>query len=319
VARTKAPAGTAEAAAETISKSTVTLAVTGSDPRSGRTGQSTGSGVIMRDDGHILTNNHVVAIAADGGSVQIQLPDGSTRPAKVVGTDPTNDLAVVKLDDSSGVQAATFGDSADLKLGQPVLAMGAPLGLSGTVTLGIVSAVDRPVRTGDGNGVDAVIDAVQTDAAINPGNSGGPLVDMSGRVVGINSAIATVSGGGAPGSGQSGNIGVGFAIPANDAVKIAQQLIEKGKAEHATLGVKVQNRPDGPGAVLDVVDPNTPAEAGGLRNGDVVTKVGDRTVVDVDSLVAAIRDHDPGDKVEITYERAGKQAKTTVTLVGKST
>jgi putative serine protease PepD len=316
VAQTKAQAGTAEAAAEVISRSTVTIAVTGTDASTGRTGQATGSGVVLRADGYIITNNHVVALAANGGSVTVQLPDGSSRPAEVVGTDPTNDLAVVKLKDTSGLKAATFGDSSSLKLGQPVLAMGAPLGLSGTVTEGIVSAVNRPVRTGDGNGQDAVIDAVQTDAAINPGNSGGPLVDMSGRVVGINSAIATVSGASA-GGGQSGNIGVGFAIPANDAVKVAQQLIDKGSAQHATLGVSAQNSQDGSGAVIQEVQANTPAASAGLRNGDQIVKVGDRAVVDVDSLVAAVRDHDPGSKVDITYKRDGKQATVSVTLVGR--
>jgi putative serine protease PepD len=161
-----------------------------------------------------------------------------------------------------------------------------------------------------------VIDAIQTDAAINPGNSGGPLTDMSGRVVGINSAIATVSGASASG-GQSGNIGVGFAIPANDAVKVAQQLIAKGTAQHATLGVSAQTAPDGGGAAIQEVQANSPAASAGLRNGDVIVKVGDRAVVDVDSLVAAVRDHDPGSKVEITYKRDGKEAKATATLVGR--
>ncbi|MDQ1657513.1 MAG: putative serine protease PepD [Cryptosporangiaceae bacterium] len=316
VAQSKGTAGTAEAAADTISKSTVTLLVTGSDAQTGRSAQDTGSGVVLRDDGYIITNNHVIAAAASGGTVSVQLPDGTSRPATITGADQSNDIAVVKLKDSSGLKAATFGDSSSLKLGQPVLAMGAPLGLTGTVTEGIVSAVNRPVRTGDGSGVDAVIDAIQTDAAINPGNSGGPLVDLSGRVVGINSAIATVSGASAQGGGQSGNIGVGFAIPANDAIKIAQQLISKGSAQHATLGVSAQTADDGSGAVVAQIQPGQPAAAAGLKNGDEITKVGDRTVVDVDSLIAAIRDHDPGSKVQITYKRGGQVQTVTVTLVG---
>jgi putative serine protease PepD len=314
VSGSKAAPGTAEAAAATIAKSVVTLSVTGDDPRSGQSAQSTGSGVMMRKDGVILTNNHVVAAAGNGGTVTIHLPDGSTRPAKVIGTDPSNDLAVVKLDDASGLTAATFADSGALRIGQRVLAMGAPLGLRGTVTEGIISAVNRPVRTGDGNGQDAVIDAVQTDAAINPGNSGGPLVDMAGRVVGINSAIATVSGG----NGQAGNIGVGFAIPANDAVKIAQQLITRGSADHATLGVSAQNAPGGTGAAIEQVQPDAPAAKAGLRAGDVVTAVGNRPVIDVDSLVVAIRDHQPGESVEITYKRGGQTAKAKATLSGKA-
>jgi putative serine protease PepD len=173
------------------------------------------------------------------------------------------------------------------------------------------------VRTGDGTGQDAVIDAVQTDAAINPGNSGGPLVDLSGRVIGINSAIATVGGGdnGFPGqSTQSGNIGVGFAIPADDAVRIAQQLIADGTATHATLGVSAQDAADGAGATVASVVPGSPADKAGLRAQDVVTAIGDRRVIDVDSLVAAVRDHQPGDKVTVHYQRGGKEAKVEATL-----
>ena len=313
-AKAAAP-GTVEAAAATITPSVVTLRVTGSE--GGRTAQGTGSGVVLREDGHILTNNHVVAPAANGGTVQVFFSDGSSKEAKIVGRDPSNDLAVVKVNGASGLKAATFAGSSGLKIGQPVLAVGAPLGLSGTVTQGIISAVNRPVRTGDGTGQDAVIDAIQTDAPINPGNSGGALVDLSGRVIGINSAIATVGGGdnGAPGqSSQSGNIGVGFAIPADDAVRIAQQLISEGKASHATLGVSAQDSTEGAGATVMSVVGGSAASKIGLREGDVITAVGSRRVVDVDSLVAAVRDHEPGDKVTITYQRAGKTAKGDVTL-----
>ncbi len=309
------PAGTVEAAAATINPSVVTLQVAGSE--GGRTSQGTGSGVVIREDGYILTNNHVVAPAASGGTVRVFFSDGTEKDATIVGRDPSNDLAVVKVENSKGLKAATFAESATLKIGQPVVAVGAPLGLSGTVTQGIVSAVDRPVRTGDGTGQDAVIDAVQTDAAINPGNSGGPLVDLSGRVIGINSAIATVGGGqgGLPGqSSQSGNIGVGFAIPSDDAVKIAKQLIEKGKASHATLGVTAQDSSDGTGASVVSVVPGSAADKAKLRVNDVITAIGDRRVVNVDSLVAAVRDHESGGKVTVTYERGGKATKVDVTL-----
>ncbi len=315
-ASTKASAaGTVEAAASTIKPSVVTLQVQGT--AGGRESQGTGSGVIIREDGYILTNNHVVAPASDNGTIRVFFSDGSSKPAKIVGLDASNDLAVVKVDGVKDLKAATFADSAGVKIGQSVLAVGAPLGLSGTVTEGIVSAVNRPVRTGDGTGQDAVIDAVQTDAAINPGNSGGPLVDMSGRVVGINSAIATVGGnsGGLPGqSSQSGNIGVGFAIPADDAVEIAGQLIADGKAEHATLGVSAQDSEDGAGAVVASVVSGSPADKAGLSAQDVVTAINDRRIVDVDSLVAAVRDYKSGDKVSVTYTRGGKSTKVDATL-----
>ena len=220
-------AGTAEAAAATALKSVVTLNVTGGQE------SGTGSGVIIRADGYILTNQHVVAVAEDGGSVTATLPDGRTVPATIVGTDTVTDLAVVKVSES-GLTAATFADSDAVKIGQTVVAVGSPLGLDGTVTEGIVSALHRPTTGGSDNS--AVIDALQTDAAINPGNSGGPLVDLAGRVVGINQSIATAGSGG-PG-GSAGNIGIGFAIPSDTATRVAEQLITTGKATHAYLGVQ---------------------------------------------------------------------------------
>jgi putative serine protease PepD len=311
-ASTKATtAGTVEAAAATIKPSVVTLQVAGTS--NGREAQGTGSGVIIREDGYILTNNHVVEAAADNGTVRVFFSDGTNKAAKIVGRDPSNDLAVVKVE-ATGLKAAVFASSSSVRIGQSVIAVGAPLGLSGTVTEGIVSAVNRPVRTGDGTGQDAVIDAVQTDAAINPGNSGGPLVDMGGRVVGINSAIATVGGSSSGQSTQSGNIGVGFAIPADDAVQIAGQLIADGTADHATLGVSAQDSPDGVGAVVASVVSGSPAAKAGIKAQDVVTAIGDRQVVDVDSLVAAVRDHKAGDKITVTYTRAGKSAKVDATL-----
>ena len=308
--------GTPEAAAATIAPSVVTVEVTGQvgTPFGGTQSQSdTGSGVVIRSEGYVLTNNHVVAAAVDGGSVHVTLADGRTVSASIVGTDPSADLAVLKLDGVSGLTAATFAKSDDLKVGQAVLAVGAPLGLANTVTQGIVSTLHRPVRTGQSTNSQAVIDAVQTDAAINPGNSGGALVDLAGRVVGINSAIATAG-------GTSGNIGVGFAIPSETATKIADQIIRTGSATHAQIGVSVANAPSGTdgapglGALIQAVQSGGPAAKAGLQVGDVVTKVDDRRVTDADSLIVAVRSHDPGQTVTLTLTRSGAQKTLRVTL-----
>ncbi len=283
--------GSPQSAAATISPSVVTLAVT--TP----TGSGTGSGVVLRTDGTILTNDHVVA---DAQTVRITLADGRTAAARVLGTDPTSDLAVVRATGLTGLTAATFADSDALRVGQAVLAVGAPLGLSNTVTEGIVSTLHRPVRTGsDTSSEQSVIDAVQTDAAINPGNSGGALVDLAGRVVGINSAIATA------GSGSSGNIGVGFAIPGNAALRVAEDLLDDGVASHPQLGVSVGDTPDGTGALLRAVTPGGAAATAGLQAGDVVTAVGDRRTPGADALVVAVRAHAPGDTVTVTWVRGG--------------
>ena len=299
--------GTVESAAAAISPSVVTLAVR----RPG--GSGTGSGVVVRDDGHIVTNAHVVAGAVDGG-VEVLLSDGTQLPATVVGADPTSDLAVVRVARAEGLVAATFADSDALRVGQSVLAVGAPLGLSNTVTQGIVSTLHRPVRTRRGADSQAVIDAVQTDAAINPGNSGGALVDLAGRVVGIPSAIATTS-------GSSGSIGVGFAIPSNDAAEVAEEIIADGAATHAQVGISVGtatgSAPPGAttsGAVLSAVTAGGPADDAGLRAGDVVVRVGERPVSDADGLVVAVRGGDPGDRVLVTYRRGGREGTTTVVL-----
>jgi putative serine protease PepD len=305
-------AGTTEAAAKTAGPSVVTIEVTGRTQSTfGRTqAQSdTGSGVVIRADGYVLTNNHVVSAAAGGGSVSVTFSDGRTVPATIVGTDATSDLAVLKVDAAaSGLTAAVFADSDQLQVGQQVLAVGAPLGLSNTVTEGIVSTLHRPVATGEaGASAQSVIDAVQTDAAINPGNSGGALVDLAGRVVGINSAIAAVSS--SASGGQSGNIGVGFAISANTAAKVADQLIATGHATHAQIGVSVTDSTaattgaPGVGATLGQVSAGGPAAKAGLQSGDVVTKVDDRIVTDADSLIVAVRAHDPGTTVTVTYRR----------------
>ena len=298
-----------EQVAKAVLPSVVSLEVSSSR------GAGTGTGVILSSDGLILTNNHVAGAAGQGGSIVVTFNDGSTARASVVGLDPVTDLAVVKAKGVSGLQPAALGDSNDLKVGQEVVAIGSPLGLQGTVTSGIVSALDRPVRTGgEQSDQTTVIDAIQTDAAINPGNSGGPLVDMSGRVIGINSAIASL---GATMGQQSGSIGLGFSIPVDQARNVAQQLEDSGKAQHALLGVSVgQERPGSTavGALVASVNPGSAAEQAGLRTGDLITKVGDRRIDSSDALVAAIRSEKPGEQVSITYTRGGSSTTVTVTL-----
>lgn len=305
-------AGTVEAAAATAAKSVVTLTVRGSSE------SGTGSGVIVRADGYILTNEHVVA-AGSGGTSTVTFVDGRTATATLVGGDRTTDLAVVKVDGISGLTAATFADSDAVKVGQTVVAVGSPLGLDGTVTQGIVSALHRPTTGGsDGS---AVIDALQTDAAINQGSSGGALVDLAGRVVGINQSIATASSG-SGGFGQqssgSGNVGIGFAIPADTAARIAQQLIATGTASHAYLGVRTSDTSSetatSTGATLASVESGGPAADAGLQAGDVVTKVDGRVVTAADELVAAVRSSAPGEKLTLTVARGGAEQTVTVTL-----
>ncbi|WP_131788158.1 S1C family serine protease [Protofrankia symbiont of Coriaria ruscifolia] len=315
-----AASDTVSAAAQAILPSVVTISV------SSRSEASTGSGVIVRQDGYILTNNHVVSDASQGGSLKVTAQDGKNYDAKIVGTDPSSDLAVIKID-ANGLKPATFGNSDTVAVGELVIAVGSPLGLSGTVTSGIVSAVHRPVRTGDANVQDnnAVLDAIQTDAPINPGNSGGPLVNSKGELIGINSAIATVSSSGG-GFGnqqqQSGNIGVGFAIPANYAQSITEELITGGAAKHPYLGVSAstagasQSDPtgEGTGAVIGNLVGNGPAQQAGLQPGDVITKLGNRRITSVDGLIAAVRSYAIGSKVTITYTHNGQTLTTEVTL-----
>jgi putative serine protease PepD len=283
--------------------------------------QSLGSGVIVdADKGYILTNNHVIATATAGnGTIKVTLADGRTVSATVVGTDPSDDLAVLKVK-LTGLTAATFASSSALQVGQTVVAVGAPLGLSDTVTAGIVSNTARPVTTGDSNNDQAVFNAVQTDAAINPGNSGGPLVNLNGDVVGINAAIATdQSNGGLQVPGQqssSGNIGIGFAIPSDEAGRIATELIATGKATHAVLGVSVggSNATQGSGAVIRSVTSGSPADKAGLRVGDVVTALAGQRIDQADALVAAVRSHAPGQQVKLTYTRGGSSSTVSLTL-----
>lgn len=311
-----AQAGSVEDAAAKIKNSVVTISAQVAQ------GEVGGSGVVYSKDGYIVTNNHVVAGASN---IKVTFSDGKTAAATVVGTDPSSDLAVIKVDGVSNLTAATFADSDALKVGQSVIAVGAPLGLSNTVTEGIVSALHRPVQTGSSEqqnpynqqqntNESAVLDAVQTDAAINPGNSGGPLVDLAGRVVGINTAIATD-----PTSQSSGNIGVGFSIPSNTVVRVADSLIKTGKAEHGTLGVSASaSTGDTAGALVAQVTSGSAAEKAGLKAGDLITKIDDRPIGSVEELIVAVRSNAPGDKVEITYIRDGKESTVSATLTNQS-
>ncbi|WP_454791814.1 S1C family serine protease [Mycolicibacterium lutetiense] len=289
-----------------------------------------GSGIILTADGLILTNNHVVQAAKPGGpgpapvpggapapagaQTKVTFSDGTTKPFTVVGTDPSSDIAVVRAQDVSGLTPITVGSSANLRVGQDVVAIGSPLGLEGTVTTGIVSALNRPVAAGgDARNQNTVLDAIQTDAAINPGNSGGALVNMNGELVGINSAIATM-GGDSP-QAQSGSIGLGFAIPVDQAKRIADELIQNGTASHASLGVQVSNDTTSDGAKIVEVTNGGAAAAAGLPSGVVVTKVDDRAIGSADALVAAVRSKAPGDKVTLTFlDQGGKPQTIEVTL-----
>ncbi|HKE77034.1 MAG TPA: trypsin-like peptidase domain-containing protein, partial [Acidimicrobiales bacterium] len=286
-----------------------------------------GSGIIITSDGEILTNNHVVALVANGGSLKVTFADGKTVDAEILGRDPATDLAVIKAKNVSGLKPATFGNSSDLHVGDTVLAIGSPLGLDGSVSAGIVSALDRAITLqgeeqqqqgpfGNGSqsspGDTAVIDAIQTDAAINPGNSGGALINTQGQVVGINTAIASLAQGGA--TSQGGNIGVGFAIPIDSARSIATQLAKGDKVTHAFMGVRIEDSNNGDGARIGSVESGQPAEKAGLKDGDVITKVGDKSVTDATDLTAAIRSRKPGDKVTVTYTRDGDTRTAEVTL-----
>ncbi|WP_409331022.1 S1C family serine protease [Trujillonella humicola] len=278
-----------------------------------------GSGVVLTSDGYVVTNNHVVTLDSSTGSasVQVRTSDGSLYDATVVGTDPTSDLAVLRLDGASDLTPAEFADSGDVQVGDLAVAIGAPLGLSDTVTDGIVSATGRAVATGSTRDDATVIDALQTDAAINPGNSGGALVNAAGEVIGINTAIATVASG-APGQqGQSGSIGVGFAIPSNTAQRIAEEIIANGTADTTFLGVSTRtdgSEEVGTGAQVLSVEPGSPAADAGLTAGDVITAVGDRPITTSTELTAAVRGHAPGEQVALTVRRDGGTATVDVTL-----
>jgi S1-C subfamily serine protease len=289
----------------------VTPAVVSIDVRSADAAGS-GSGVVIDKAGYILTNNHVVSFA-DKDKIRVVFSDRSSAPGRIVGLDARSDLAVIKVDKTS-LTVATLGDSDLLAVGDPVVAIGDPLGLRGTVTAGIVSALQRPLRLPGENGQpDAVINAVQTDAPINPGNSGGALVDASGAVVGINTAILSL---GQSTGGQSGNIGVGFANPINTARAVAEQLIRTGKVKHADLGVSSRSVTDGSrdGAYLVQVVPGGPADKAGLKEGDVVTLFNQTLIDSGDALTVAVAESQPGAEVTVRYVRTGIASQAKVTL-----
>ena len=268
-------------------------------------GGGSGSGIILSEDGEILTNNHVVDAAGGGGTISVSFNDGSTARAEVIGTDPLTDVAVIKAEDVSDLTPAKIGNSDQLDVGENVVAIGSPFGLQATVTSGIVSALNRPVSAGEQGGTDTTYPAIQTDAAINPGNSGGPLVNMRGEVVGINSSIRTASSGVM--GGEAGSIGLGFAIPIAKVLPIVDQLRNGETPTHARLGVTVADAVsnDGllTGAGVQTVADGSAADEAGLRRGDVVTKVDDQVISDSESLVALIRGYRPGDEVTLTVVR----------------
>jgi S1-C subfamily serine protease len=276
---------------------------------------ATGSGVVVdAEGGYIVTNNHVVSGAADAEDATIRavFSDGSGSEARIVGRDPASDLAVLKVE-KPGLVGATMGESDDLVVGDPVVAIGSPLGLAGTVTSGIVSALDRPVRlSGEGSDTNAVISAVQTDAPINPGNSGGALVDGSGALIGINTAIASVGGNGTTG----GSIGLGFAIPVDTVRDIAEQLISTGTAVHASLGVNARTVTDGTrdGALVVNVEADSPAAQAGVQEQDVVIAVDGEPVASSEELVVAVDAHEPGDTVTLELVRDGTSREVQATL-----
>ena len=285
----------------------------------GQQGVATGSGFVYSADGFVITNNHVVAGAAGTSPITVTFSDGTESEGTVVGRTEGYDLAVVKVD-RTGLVPLTLGDSEVVVVGDPVIAIGAPLGLEGTVTTGIVSALNRPVTAGD-QGATSWINALQTDAAINPGNSGGPLVNLAGEVVGVNSAIAQ-----APGSGQSaaGSIGLGFAIPANQVRRTAQQLIETGRATRPIIGALIDNRYEGEGVRVvrseDVaagehpVSPGGPADKAGIKPGDIIVAIDGRPVTQEDELLVAIRALAPGDEIVLTIREDGTDRDVPVVL-----
>ncbi|MFI9747537.1 trypsin-like peptidase domain-containing protein [Streptomyces sp. NPDC052494] len=295
---------------------------------SGGGSSGTGTGFVLDTKGHILTNNHVVDAAESSGDITVTFSSGETARAKIVGKDTGYDLAVVQVTGVSGLRPLPLGNSDNVRVGDPVVAIGAPFDLSNTVTSGIISAKERPITAGGekGDGTDiSYVDALQTDAPINPGNSGGPLLDSKGRVIGINSAIRAAGGSGdgdGGGAGQPGSIGLGFAIPINQGKRVAEELINTGKATHPVIGVSLDMQFNGDGARVGEkgkdgaasVTPGGPAAAAGLRPGDVITKVDGQRVHNGEELIVKIRAHRPGDKLRLTLTRGGKELTKTLTL-----
>ncbi|GAB3865912.1 hypothetical protein GCM10028801_37300 [Nocardioides maradonensis] len=280
---------------------------------------ATGSGFVLDTQGHVITNNHVIRAAAiDSGPITVIYQDGKRYPATIVGRSTVYDLAVLYVKNAPKEKPAALGASKVMRVGDPVVAIGSPLGLDATVTSGIVSALHRPVQTGESATDQSFIDAIQTDAAINPGNSGGPLVNMRGQVIGINSAIAT-SGGTGTTSGQAGNIGLGFAIPVEQVRVTVDQILRTGKAQYPYMGVKpkADSGVNLAGATIEKVYPGTAADAAGLETGDVVTSINGQPVTSYVSLIVIVRTFQPGDHLTVTYRRGGSDHTAEVTLGGK--
>ncbi|WP_405761475.1 trypsin-like peptidase domain-containing protein [Streptomyces sp. NBC_01420] len=313
----RAPDSVAGIAASAL-PSVVTLHVSG-DTESG-----TGTGFVLDDRGHILTNNHVVAPAGSSGDITVTFSGGETATAEVVGKDSGYDLAVVKVSGVSGLKPLPLGNSDNVQVGDPVVAIGAPFDLSNTVTSGIISAKDRPITAGGekGDGSDvSYVNALQTDAPINPGNSGGPLVDTDAHVIGINSAIRAADSGSAGEGGQAGSIGLGFAIPINQGKLVAEELINTGKATHPVIGVTLDMKYTGDGAKVggstggsSPVTAGGPADKAGIEADDVITEVDGKRVHSGEELIVKIRSHRPGDDLKLTVTRGGKDLSITLTL-----
>jgi putative serine protease PepD len=286
--------GSVAAVADEVLPTVVSFTVT--DSR----GEATGSGFVLREDGYLITNNHVISGGADGGRILVTFNDGETAKGSIVGRSKSYDLGVVEVD-RKNLPVAPLGNSSAVRVGDPVIAIGSPLGLNGTVTTGIVSSLNRPVTAG-GQGDQSFISALQTDAAINPGNSGGPLIDSSGKVIGINSAIATV----ATGQSEAGSIGLGFAIPINQAKRIAEEIIATGESDTPVIGVSLDTRFDGPGAKVGEVTAGGPASDTDLQAGDVIVAVDGKPIADATELIVAIRAHAPGDEVVLKVKDKGE-------------
>ncbi|MCX4988637.1 MULTISPECIES: S1C family serine protease [unclassified Streptomyces] len=313
----RAPDSVAGIAAHAL-PSVVTLHVRGSEE------EGTGTGFVLDGQGHILTNNHVIEPAGGSGEISVTFSGGETAKAELVGHDSGYDLAVVKVSGVRGLSPMPLGNSDNVQVGDPVVAIGAPFDLANTVTSGIISAKERPITAGGekGDGTDvSYVDALQTDAPINPGNSGGPLLDTRARVIGINSAIRSADSGSGLGSGQAGSIGLGFAIPVNQAKRVAEELINTGRATHPVIGVTLDMEYDGDGARVTAkaagggpsVTAGGPGAKAGIKAGDVITEVDGRRVHSGEELIVKTRAHRPGDRLRLTLRRGG--AEKTVTLV----
>lgn len=296
------PEGSVAAIAAKVSPSVVSLSV------EGQLAEGTGSGFVIRQDGYILTNNHVVADAVNSGSITVRFEDGRTMDASIVGRDSSYDLAVIKVN-ATGLTVAPLGNSDGVVVGDLAVAIGSPLGLDGTVTAGIISAKNRAVTAG-GQGEASFINAIQTDAAVNPGNSGGPLVNGDSQVIGVNSAIATLD----SGSGQSGSIGLGFAIPINQARRIAEELIATGKSTKPVIGVQLDTSYTGDGARVAKVIPGGPADEAGMQDGDIIVEFDGVPVTDSTQLIVDVRSKSPGDEVSMKVKRDSSTIDLTVTL-----